>query len=1121
MDGTANNPHLLIRASAGTGKTFQLSNRYLSLILRGCSPDRILAATFTRKAAGEILARVLARLAKAATSDSECQALASDIGQPLTITQCRDRLREVISLLHRVRVGTLDSFFGQVAHSVSLEVGLPPSWGIADVPLDQWLQNRSIEMLLEDDRNVSESDTASRLVRMLKKGELKRAINDALQDTVESAYALYQGSDRAAWTGLKRRTELDDGELDRTLEELRECDCSGPDLSEARVRTFEKKRDELYTWFVNEEWDNILTKGILSKVVVGVFSFNRAPIPPLLLDVLQRLKEYLRNHFVNQTAAINESTFTLLTRFSTHYNRLKFDSGSFGFDDIPRLLTQVIQGNPGSHITFRIDGQIDHLLLDEFQDTSRTQWEALAPFARDIVRDSLTISSLRSESIESATDDRPVESGPVESRAVDEGTFKGSLVSSKSLFCVGDVKQAIYGWRGGMPEIFDHISSQFSIPESSLDRSFRSAQPIIDVVNATFEGIPNHRDLGRLSDGVQQWVQDFPQHSTARTELKGYAELCVTPEVSPTEKSSDVAIRSSVELAVRLHEEAPGRSIGLLVRGNATVAEAISQFKRLGIPASEEGGNPLTDSAAVSVVYSVLKMADHPGDSVASCHVCQSPLAQRYGLSPATKPRSRAVVAAAHAIREELLADGYGACVERWSRQLRALCDDREWTRIQQLVTMAYRHEATLLPRDFLARIDTEKITDPTAATIRVMNVHQSKGLQFDIVILGELEKKLLVGTPDYVATFDQNTFKAQRICRYVGEEVRALLPESYQRIHDETIARQIQEEMCILYVAMTRAVHALHMVVTPTAKKASAKTFAGLLRASLHDNGELEPNTIAYQVGDPDWHAESGTQRTAPTDSESRSSLESGPKIHLRAPTRSGASFDLRGLRRLRPTTPSGLEGGPSLRLQPRTLDETAALEMGTLFHAWMERIEWIENGVPSRADLESIASELGVEGRIAEVAMDGFHKAMSSRSLQSILEKRSYAESMRRIWRNSIPTPPVLEVRNEQRIAVRRGGDLLNGSIDRLVVARHDGEIVAAEVIDFKTDRFRVSDGVSRSEAATDKISHYRPQMVAYRDAVAQMLRLDPKRIGMQLSFVLESENHHVTETPTRSAN
>ena len=122
----------LYRASAGTGKTHQLTSHYLRLVCGGARHDRIVASTFTRKAAGEILARVLARLARAATSDEHAQDLDGQLGLQLGRAGYLARLEQLARRIDGFRISTLDAFFVLVAQALAGELGLPPDWSIAD-----------------------------------------------------------------------------------------------------------------------------------------------------------------------------------------------------------------------------------------------------------------------------------------------------------------------------------------------------------------------------------------------------------------------------------------------------------------------------------------------------------------------------------------------------------------------------------------------------------------------------------------------------------------------------------------------------------------------------------------------------------------------------------------------------------------------------------------------------------------------------------------------------------------------------------------------------------------------------------------------------------------------------
>jgi ATP-dependent exoDNAse (exonuclease V) beta subunit len=167
-------PNVVIRASAGTGKTFQLSNRFIGLAAAGEPLDTILATTFTRKAAGEILDRVLTRLAEAALDSKKLAELTKHVGDSsLDRARCLDILHNLLRQLHRIRVGTLDHFFIQIARSFSLDLGLPPGWRIVDEVVDHRLRAEAIRRVLEDKPT---QDTV-RLMHLLTKGEASRSVS--------------------------------------------------------------------------------------------------------------------------------------------------------------------------------------------------------------------------------------------------------------------------------------------------------------------------------------------------------------------------------------------------------------------------------------------------------------------------------------------------------------------------------------------------------------------------------------------------------------------------------------------------------------------------------------------------------------------------------------------------------------------------------------------------------------------------------------------------------------------------------------------------------------------------------------------------------------------------------
>ena len=198
----------VIFASAGTGKTFQLANRYIAS-LRVSSPERILASTFTRKAAGEIQERVLKHLALAASSPDESLRVASFPGlEGLTQVEAQSLLRNLTHNLHRVRICTLDAFFMNVATSLTLELGLPPGWGLLEELDEAQLRLQAIERLLATDR-----DEARRLMHLLNAGSTSRSVQSQLVKAVQEFYAIFRQTTPAAWQQVPHLARTTDVEV--------------------------------------------------------------------------------------------------------------------------------------------------------------------------------------------------------------------------------------------------------------------------------------------------------------------------------------------------------------------------------------------------------------------------------------------------------------------------------------------------------------------------------------------------------------------------------------------------------------------------------------------------------------------------------------------------------------------------------------------------------------------------------------------------------------------------------------------------------------------------------------------------------------------------------------------
>ncbi len=1074
--------HLVIRASAGAGKTFQLTNRYLRRLLDGTPAEEILAATFTRKAAGEILERVLLRLATAATSATEAAQLTALLeGGNYTPSDFRTVLAQLLRDLHRLRVGTLDSFFAGLATNFTLELGLPPGWRIVDPRIDQELRSQAIAEVLREER----TSDITRLTNLLAKGNAARSVSGLIRSTVDKFYDLYRETDAAAWQQFPDLRRLTSEQLESAIGALESAEIpSHKTIAKRRAADVEAAR--------SDDWGTFTKGGIVEKLLEGETKYCRKELSDGLMGIYWRLIGHARAVYVQELAQQTLATRQLLERFDAAYQHLKRTHQSLRFDDVTFRLRELSDSEDAQGLAYRLDGHVAHMLLDEFQDTSPPQWEVLRPFAERIA-------------------------------AADGNT---------SFFCVGDAKQSIYAWRGGVAEIFDALDEQLPHLESlPLAKSFRSSPPVINTVNRLFDGLANHAGLDAVEEkAVRGWCETFPEHSTDKVDLPGYA-CVVSAAVGESEegKSTDDMLTSTAERVADIVREAPWASVGVLVRKNQEIADIMNLLRGLHVPASEEGGNPITDSAAVLTLLSLFTLADHPGDTAARFHVASSPLGELLALVDPADDAVAATVAAA--VRQSLMADGYGPMLDRWCRALQPACSDRDLMRLGQLIELGYRFdgEATLRPTDFVRFVEQERFLDPSTDRVRVMTVHAAKGLQFDVVVAPLTEKQLTGQAPDYVAGRSRPTAPIDCVCLYRKKEIQSLLPDDLRQVFVTARSREVRETLCRLYVTVTRPIHALHVIVPPSSGRENTlpRSPAGLVRAALTQGGTAAPEEILYEEGDRNWFrdpaARPDNDRAADADSHrSASEPKAGGRKFASSP---GTEAPIRlapmpqgrrrGLARVAPSQHGSDHPVPMNHLlRPHN---AAALRRGTLIHAWFEQITWLESGRPSDSRLRQIAADQGFSAEQTETMLSHFTQMLQQPQLRRLLSQSSYTTGKGLPFSSAVSESLLganvdCEVRRELPIASQCGGtatagseagtacDVITGAIDRIVLLRQGHTVLAADIIDFKTDAITPENEPDWSQ----RIEHYRPQLNAYAAAISTIYELPRDRIAARLAFV-----------------
>jgi ATP-dependent helicase/nuclease subunit A len=848
-------PRELILASAGSGKTYRISSRIIGLLAAGEAPEAVFASTFTRKAAGEILERVLVRLAdaavdaRAAAELAEAAALAGDDAGPASPRGGRppaepafwaDVLERTIRKLHRLNIGTLDAFFIRTARTFANEVGLPLGWRIIDDEAWRRLLSESLQRVLRR----SDPGELVEIVRSIAREGVGRSVHDALLRDADRLLALQHdlargGSD--AWTAFAAAAGADGATeggvgADGARAKLR-ARAQALAAHVAALPVPRTSRGAPSTQFAGGlrnaaqlieqgDWEALLCTTLCQAALPdGSGAYYRIAVPDDVRDALMQACDLARVALGARYAAQARAHGRFARLLEAAVARRRRETGGYRFEDVTRALAALDVAN-APDLYYRLDMRTQHLLLDEFQDTSLPQWEALEPIADEL---------LAGHELERAA------------------------------VIVADPKQSIYGWRGASPLLVEQVGARYALARAVLAKSWRSSQVVLDVVNRVFEDV-DALDVWKNEDAhravAADWLRSFEPHVAAKRELRGYVELRVGPADDGRGQVRPNLCRDAALLVRSLRDSAPGRSIGVLTRTNAAVARIMYELRELGVEASEEGGVPLVDAAPVAALIALLRLADHPGHRVARYHVARSPLGDVLGFT--THDSDAAACALASRMRAHIVEDGYGATIAELAARVADACDARERRRLAQLVELAFRYDeqATLRTRDFVAFVETQRVEDATAARVRVMTVHQAKGLEFDAVVLPQLDVPLKSrSTQPLPLRAAGGAGRITHVLPYVKKEVRPLFRESVPELElavQQSEAAMLRDALSGLYVALTRARHALYMIVAPDgSRRSTAQSPAMLVRDALAPEAVAVPGALLYSSGEPAWAGE------------------------------------------------------------------------------------------------------------------------------------------------------------------------------------------------------------------------------------------------------------------------
>lgn len=1062
--------NVIIRASAGSGKTYQLTNRLLALLFAGTPVESILATTFSRKAAGEILDRLMSRLATAAQDSEECEQLSHAIGVDVTPQACRAILRKIIKYFHHVQIRTLDSFFVRAAQALNFELGLWPDWQI-----DEGDQTERINRIILAEI-LHKRDRVRQWMQFLFKGQAVRTITTQLRDIIAAYYEnVFLEAEPTAWQAVGKRAALSSAELTKALAQLRKL--SGRDYKSSLLDALEADLERASS----ENWEEFLKRGIAAKVAVGEKRYKKVEIPPELEIAYQPLVDHAKAVILNRLVEQTLATYELLHEFHQHYAAAIRERGILRFSDVARLLRDYLQATGSAGLSLwqrRLGWRIRHLLLDEFQDTSAVQWAVLAPFAEEVCRSH-------------------------------DGSF----------FCVGDVKQSIYGWRGSEPEIFAQIESELpEVDVQNLDITWRSSPIIVDVVNDVFSTLTQNPVIIRGDNlpfwrrAAEAWVSRFSMHHTRRVEYPGYC--CVVVRQKGGQSEEDQSDGEDVTLAdpilvnwIGEVYQAPSKpTIGVLVRRNAAIDPIVAALRGAGFEVSQEGRNPVTTAVSVQLVLNVLRIADHPGDTAAAFRLGHSPLASLLGWEEFPRwdgpTRREKSLETSHRLRERLLDEGYGKVIREFADAISEHTPREEHLWLEKLVELAhtYDEQRTLRADDFIRWLEHQQVADPQLTRIRVMTIHGAKGLQFDAVFLPDLDEPVGRRTGQLVFTRPTPGKPIDWVFRGLNQELvkanvfESDLVERYYAFQQ----RCVEEDFSLLYVAMTRAIHGLYIFVSPAGSGRSGppKTLASIVWNGLRTEPPRTPGDILFEHGQRDWFNQCPSSVPSPA-----AEPETGPVLSdmRNRPGRLRRSIPWRTPHEVEGT---GISADDILRFQP-----VRSLAKGSVWHMWFSRVRWVDHqGIPSPEELRKTLAPYPEMFEAFETLYREFVEMLGRPKVKQALSLAEYQGGS--FSKDNVPAQaaaglqhPRWEVFLEQPFVVDAPGAFCRGQFDRVVVLFDGDQPIAADVIDFKTDDIT-------PDQLAGRVEFYRPQLVLYREAAARWLHVSEDRVSARLVFTQPGE-------------
>ena len=815
--------NLALEASAGTGKTYQLSMRVAGMLLTGVQPRDILCLTFTKKATAEMKERIIKIINDLADNKAEQSEL--DFITPLmknyaTLlkTEFTDEFIKIKAIEARnnlfthfseLNIKTIDAFNNSILRIFPFEAGFRPDFNMESEDEINMLKNDAFYEILSDIlKNNSWKEIFKKIYVVLGIStnilidRLKSYADFTAENTIELKNALKNAPSKETINNMLDNAIL----LQKTIPEL--CiDFKNTFNMDALNVTQTKAIDKLSQTNIKD-----IIKISMLKVELGeeTPSFKKYTFSSTQYNIHAEIREKLKEYYILYGKIITGLALNLGQKLHSKMKNIKKSLNILTYSDISEEVYYML-ATEESHIDkdylyFRLDSKINHLLIDEFQDTSISQWLSLKPLADESM------------------------------------AGIGQNDKSGSFFYVGDPKQNIYRFRGGSSSLFRTLLKQYKnkLTSKTLDTNYRSGKNIVDIVNFVsneiYECYKGNFDIFKID-----------QKSHEKNGL-GYVEINHQPDNKDIDHYfvtySYEKIKQCIEAGYSY------KDITILIVSNKQGADLIEYLESKEIPVQVETSAKLTSSPVYNILLSLAEFIETGSMFSFIQYALTSPRAicnsvleskeQIYKESSIIKSYVENMINSS--IFEKLL-----FLSDKLDLQNR-FSNNPDFTATLDIMEQAvYGEKNIVLFKDNLnkAAADIQALSASENNAVTVMTIHKSKGLQFPVVILPNLKADIKLNaqyTTFFVAENDE--FGNAELCYVYSQDPANFIKntEEYKNIEKENIL-SLQDSVNMLYVAMTRAEQALFINCEPFKDKPT--NLSQLLSSILNNNqeiGELKP---------------------------------------------------------------------------------------------------------------------------------------------------------------------------------------------------------------------------------------------------------------------------------------